>query len=261
LRKIGVALAVVTALMISVAPASAIVYGEFDNGQHPNVGAYIIKLEGTFRRICSGTLIDSNTFLTAAHCVFGADRRGVPRDETFVTFDEIVSQKSKFLSGTAIPDPRFGTGGANDANDIAVIELDHPVRGIAPAQLPTAGLLDEMKSSLSGQTFTAVGYGTIRETKTTGPHAILPNLRRRKALQSFQSLTAAWLTLKMNEATGQGGTCFGDSGGPHFLGGYESNLIVSLTVTGDAVCVATDKTYRVDTAPAREFLDEFVALP
>jgi hypothetical protein len=29
------------------------------------------------------------------------------------------------------------------------------------------------------------------------------------------------------------------SGGPHFLGGYDSNLIVSLTVTGDAVCVAT----------------------
>jgi secreted trypsin-like serine protease len=261
LHKIAVALAVVTALMISAAPASAIVYGEFDNGQHPNVGAYIIKLEGTFRRICSGTLIDSDTFLTAAHCVFGADRRGVPRDETFVTFDEIVSQKSRFLSGTAIPHPQFGAGGANDTNDIAVIELDRPVRGITPAQLPTAGLLDEMKASLSGRTFTAVGYGTIRETTKTGPHGILPNLRRRKALQSFQSLTAAWLTLKMNEATGQGGTCFGDSGGPHFLGGYESNLIVSLTVTGDAVCVATDKTYRVDTPPARDFLDEFVALP
>jgi secreted trypsin-like serine protease len=253
--------AIIAAVMIPVAPASAIVYGEFDNGQHPNTGAYVIRLEGTYRRICSGTLIDSNTFLTAAHCVIGADRRGVPRDETFVAFDEIVSQDSTLLSGTAIPDPRYGAGGASDTNDIAVIELDRAVRGITPAQLPTAGLLDEMKSSLRDQTFTAVGYGTIRETATTGPHGILPNLRRRKALQSSQSLTAAWLTLKMNQATGDGGTCFGDSGCPHFLGGYDSNLIVSLTVTGDAVCVATDKTYRVDTVPAREFLDNFVALP
>jgi hypothetical protein len=48
-------------------------------------------------------------------------------------------------------------------------------------------------------------------------------------------------------STGSGGTCYGDSGGPHFLGGVESNLIVSITVTGDAMCRATDKTYRLDT--------------
>jgi secreted trypsin-like serine protease len=65
----------------------------------------------------------------------------------------------------------------------------------------------------------------------------------------------------MNQATGDGGTCFGDSGGPHFLGGPTSNLIVSLTVTGDAVCKATDVTYRVDTSAARAFLDDFVTLP
>jgi hypothetical protein len=32
---------------------------------------------------------------------------------------------------------------------------------------------------------------------------------------------------------------------------------VSLTVTGDAMCRATDKTYRLDTASAREFLSRF----
>jgi hypothetical protein len=34
-----------------------------------------------------------------------------------------------------------------------------------------------------------------------------------------------------------------------------------IAVTGDAVCKATDKTYRLDTAAARAFLDDFVALP
>jgi hypothetical protein len=64
----------------------------------------------------------------------------------------------------------------------------------------------------------------------------------------------------MNEATGDAGTCYGDSGVPHLLGGETSNLIVSVTVTGDAVCKATDRTYRIDTPAAGDFLDEFVGL-
>jgi hypothetical protein len=41
----------------------------------------------------------------------------------------------------------------------------------------------------------------------------------------------------------------------------DSNLVVSITITGDAVCRATDKTYRLDTASGREFLARFVPLP
>lgn len=48
-------------------------------------------------------------------------------------------------------------------------------------------------------------------------------------------------------------------GGPHFLA--DTDLIVSITVTGDAVCKATDVTYRLDTPVARDFLDEFVSVP
>jgi secreted trypsin-like serine protease len=67
----------------------------------------------------------------------------------------------------------------------------------------------------------------------------------------------------MNVSTGNGGTCYGDSGGPHFihLDGVETNIVVSVTVTGDAPCKASDKTYRVDTESARSFLSNFVDLP
>jgi hypothetical protein len=126
-------------------------------------------------------------------------------------------------------------------------------------------LLDGLKRSgeIRRATFTAVGYGTVREDKTTGPHALFFDGIRRYALQSYLSLQSAWLTLSMQPSTGDGGTCFGDSGGPHFLGGKTSNLIVSLTVTGDAMCRATDKTYRLDTPWVREFLEGFpgVAYP
>ena len=75
------------------------------------------------------------------------------------------------------------------------------------------------------------------------------------------SLQPSWLLLNMNPSTGSGGTCYGDSGGPHFLGGMTSKLIVSITVTGDAVCRATDKTYRLDTVSAQEFLSRFGLVP
>jgi hypothetical protein len=57
--------------------------------------------------------------------------------------------------------------------------------------------------------------------------------------------------------------CYGDSGGPHFLGGKNvaNPTIVSVTVTGDRYCRSTDKTYRLDTPNARDFLDGFVTLP
>ena len=61
----------------------------------------------------------------------------------------------------------------------------------------------------------------------------------------------------MNQATGNAGTCYGDSGGPHFLG----DTVVAVTVTGDRWCKSTDKSYRVDTPWARDFLADFVSLP
>ncbi len=63
----------------------------------------------------------------------------------------------------------------------------------------------------------------------------------------------------MNPSTGSGGTCYGDSGGPHFLG--STNLVVSITVTGDRFCRSSDVTYRTDTASARAFLETSSTCP
>jgi hypothetical protein len=77
------------------------------------------------------------------------------------------------------------------------------------------------------------------------------------------ALNKNWLRLSMNPALGDGGTCYGDSGGPNFLGAgdTETKMIVGITSTGDTVCRATNVTYRVDTPSARAFLGLYVALP
>ena len=63
------------------------------------------------------------------------------------------------------------------------------------------------------------------------------------------AVNPSWLRISMNPARGNGGTCYGDSGGPNFLGagGSETNVVAAITITGDAMCRATNVTYRLDT--------------
>jgi secreted trypsin-like serine protease len=268
-RSLLIVLLAVAALLLPAATANAITFGQPDGNRHPNVGALVADWDEESPGpdvFCSGTLIAPEVFLTAAHCIASLEARGIT--EVWVTFasdyDEDAASPGGLFAGTPVAHPEFGAGGFSDTHDIAVVLLDEAPAGITPAQLPTAGLLDQLKAShqLDDRTFTAVGYGTVREDKTGGPHGFLdPEGVRMYALQSALNLEKAWLLLSMNPSTGSGGTCYGDSGGPHFLGGVESNLIVSITITGDAMCRATDKSYRLDTAAARDFLDDFVTLP
>jgi len=269
-RRLITITAVVALLFVFTLPALAITYGEPDGNDHPFVGSMVLSVpgEGLFQW-CSGTLISENVFLTASHCTAPVDAvlASIPGAEMLVTFDPTISESGTFFTGTWYTNPNFGfsgPGGVSDPGDVAVIVLDQ-APGITPASLPPAGMLDELKANhvLKDTRFTAVGYGTVRVTNTTGFQGILDNLDRNRVEQGFLSLTKAWMTLPMTLITGNGGTCYGDSGGPHFihLDGVETNIVASITVTGDAPCVATDKTYRMDTESARGFLSNFVDLP
>jgi Trypsin len=257
MRKLLLVLAIFGSLVLA-APAGAITFGQLDGNRHPNVGALFADWDPDHpgvELLCTGTLIDPTVVLTASHCTIGLDQ-----DEFFVSFDPVASDEDgapvgSLVPGTAVTHPDFA-GHTRDP-DIAVIILDEPYTAAEPAELPTLNFLNSI--NLKSQRFTAVGYGAVREDKRKGPNALFFDGTRRFTTQGFLSINKAWLTLNMNPSTGSGGTCFGDSGGPHFLG--NTDLIVSLTVTGDSVCRATDKTFRVDTARARAFLGQFVALP
>jgi len=271
-RKIFVGSITLILLLVMITPALAISYGETDGNAHPYVGSMVARIpeRGLFQW-CSGTLISDNVFLTASHCTVGLDSflERFPGAEILVTFDPTISESGTFYTGVWHTNPNYsdfqGQYGSSNPGDVAVIVLDVSPVGIVPARLPTAGLLDDLKAEhmLDDALFTAVGYGSVRETNRTGPRGILDNVDRNRVDQETLSLTGSWLTLSMNLATGNGGTCYGDSGGPHFihLDGVETNIVASITVTGDSVCKATDKTYRMDTESARSFLANYVTLP
>lgn len=261
-KKPVVFLVAMTLLLVVAIPASAITFGEPDEDNHPNVGAMIVKEpDGEYYLYCSGTLIAPDVFLTASHCTAAAAAYGADPHDVYVTFDPIYDGAAILHRGTYDINPNYGHD-MHDLHDVAVIILDEPVTNITPAQLPPAGLLDDLKEThqLKGQEFVTVGYGRLRNEKTGGPHAIGDAGERYYAEQTFQALKPYWLQLSMNPSTGNGGTCYGDSGGPHFLG--DTDMVVSLTVTGDAWCRATDVTYRLDTESARAYLSQLgVELP
>lgn len=246
----------------AMAPAHAITQSQPDGGLHPNVGAVVADIGPSPGPdiVCSGTLIAPTVFLTAAHCVAFIQSWDLDLWVTFdPTWDEQEAAPAGLFAGTGVVNPLFGQGGMSDTHDMAVILLEESP-GITPATLPTAGFLDDQ--SLTGQRFTAVGYGWTRADKTGGPHSLVfRDGLRRYAEQTFYALQPSWLTLSTNPSLDSGGGCSNDSGGPHFFGGVTSNLIVSTTITGDQNCRAIDKTYRLDTPSARDFLRQFVTLP
>jgi len=261
-----------TLLVVATAPASAITFGTVDGNDHPFVGSMVLSIpgEGVFQW-CSGTLIAPQVFLTASHCTAPMDDylARYPGSTFYVTFDPVIDSTgptNTLYTGTPHTNPLYGSGGTVDPHDVAVIVLDE-APPIAPAQLPPAGLLDDLKAShaLTSTRFTAVGYGTARDSMRKGWQGVLDNEQRQRADQSFWSLTTAWINLTMlpTGSLDSGGTCYGDSGGPHFihLDGVETTIVAATTITGDAQCKALDRDYRMDTPSARDFLGQFVDLP
>lgn len=265
---------VVLALFVAPSPARAITYGFVDTANtYSNVGAFIVQRpsDGQIFPICSGTLIAPNVFLTASHCtVFFTDFLAPRGFVAFATFDKSVGfgeltdlRKTKLIPvAVVVTNPDFNQR-QDDPGDIAVLILAQEARrfyrGITPAVLPSAGLLDQLtlQNGLSDAVFTAVGYGVQNRVVGGGVPFFqdLNPIPRMFAFSSFDALNQAWLRLSQNPATGDGGTCFGDSGGPNFLDVEGQQTLVALTVTGDAVCRATNVVYRTDTDSARQFFN------
>jgi hypothetical protein len=183
-----------------------------------------------------------------------------------IPFGDLSSKSTKLVDVTdVVTNPLFNQA-QSDSQDIAVLLVNpRQTRGIAPAVLPAAGLFDRLsaQNGLKDTVYTAVGYG-LQNRVTGGGQPFFQDrnpVPRMFAFSSFDSLNGGYIRLSQNPSTGDGGTCFGDSGGPNFLNVNGVRTLVAITITGDAVCRSTNVDYRLDTASARAFLAPFVALP
>lgn len=260
MRRSLVVVVTALALLVLALPVGAIVGGELDGEGHPNVGLVILTLDGDPQWRCSGTLVAPRVFLTAGHCV----EEGV--NGAWVWFDTDLTGNPDYpdggpsaYAGTPIIHPEYGWGGS-DPHDVGVVILDEPVMDIEPALLPTPDLLAQLKKDRilraggpEGAYFTSVGYGGTLESWP--PPVLAYDLLRRVVESEYVALTQVHLHLSQRAVFDEGGTCFGDSGGPSFwVDGEGNEIVVAVTSTGDAQCVATGLNYRVDTAETLEWI-------
>jgi hypothetical protein len=248
----------------STAGARRIVNGTYTGSSFGNVGALLIDFNANGivdgdDEDCTGSLISPTVFLTAAHCVeFLA-----PGTQVFVSFSPQLypTPKSSIAATGWTFDPQYGHDEAN-LHDLAVVFLPRgSTKGITPLKLPPAGYLDQLQAQngLNGKNFYNVGYGT--SASQTGQPSFGYDGTRKYSLSQYMALQQYWLGLLMNNsATGEGGDCYGDSGGPKFLEGH-TDMVLATVTTGDYNCRATTWDYRLDTGSARAFLGQFVTLP
>ena len=100
------------------------------------------------------------------------------------------------------------------------------------------------------------------EKPTAGPQKPIAVRDRTRRFTTRSARTPSSQVLKLaenaNDSRAGGGTCFGDSGGPVFHGGY---LVGDTSFGASQFCRSFGGYYRLDTEDARSFLDDFVAVP
>jgi hypothetical protein len=179
----------------------------------------------------------------------------------YVSFDpqystNFAALQRVFEADRVVTNPAYGSAKFPADGDVAVITLKERVTDrfpeIVPARLPEAGLFDMMreKNGLHGAPFTAVGYGATHFVFGGGAPHTAGGGTRVIATSTYLALGPGdYMNLSMNpNRNDDGGGCYGDSGGPNFLG--DTDIIAGLTVWGDAVCRATND-LPLDTESAR----------
>ena len=149
-------------------------------------------------------------------------------------------------------------------HDVGIVILEEPgVVGLdVYGALPEEDQFDDlpMPSGKRDKTkFTSVGYG-LQAIFTDEEQWELASERVRYVAHPFllqlnvSGITGDYsLLLSNNHSTG--GTCFGDSGGPNFLG--ESNIVAGVTSFGmNSNCAGIGGVFRTDRADVLDFIYE-----
>jgi len=253
--------ALCAALLAIIVPLGAITDGEIDGARHPAVLLLVMDVNGSPAFRCSGTLISPTVFLTAGHCA------GEPGEFSGMrVFTESDVQNGNNNYPFAGPNsveaiawsshPQF-TEAQFFLHDVGVVVLQKAIKlkGGGYGVLPSEGELDGLKPS-AATVFTSVGYGLQRINPVFVTAKKIRMFAQPHIIQIDTGYTGDFSMLLSNNAS-TGGTCFGDSGGPNFLG--TSNVVAAVTSFGrNGNCAGTGGVFRLDKQDVLDFVNAYL---
>ena len=256
-------------LVIMIAPVGAITNGELDGDNHPQVVLLIVDTDDGEGWRCSATMLTPTVVLTAGHCT-----------SNYPYPEEITDMRVFTESDVDNGDNNYPEAGPNSVeavsweshplyeiepwwwNDVGIVILEEPGVVLEDDQygtLPEPDAYDALKTRRGRHktTFTAVGYGLQR----INPVFVQADRVRMVSYPRLIQINVPGYTgpfsmlLSNNHSTG--GTCFGDSGGPNFLGNtLEVAGITSWGANGN--CAGTGGVLRTDQASVLDFVLPFL---
>jgi hypothetical protein len=268
------AVSVTIAALAIVSTTGAVIGGQPDNGQHPNVGVIVVVDDtGASVATCTATLVAPSTVLTAAHCFDSEFGRGT---RAYVDFDQQLRFSTaggyyvldNSVTGTGQLDPLYdpslttNQGGigtarfvANSAYDVALIHLDEPAAAVFPSIQPapiTGPGTNNIYKNGAKQLVLQVGYGYQRAGAPGQGSSYFIDYSRNQSQMPVSQLTDGLLYFhgNSNNAIGYGGSCSGDSGSPIFRG--SEIIAIESFAGGTSQNVAGGP--RLDAGPGRDFL-------
>ena len=265
-------LLVFVVLALAVSMVGAITDGELDGEDHPHVVLLLMEVGGEPMYRCSGTLLSPTVLLTAGHCVsnypdepFSGMRIFTESDVENGDNDYPYAGKNTVEALSWAAHPLYETEDPFYMHDVGIVILEEP--GVAGLDvygvLPELDQFDELPMP-SGKwdktTFTSVGYGQQIIFTDEAQWEMQSERIRMVAYPFLKQINVPGITgdyslwLSNNHATG--GTCYGDSGGPNFLG--DTNIVAGVTSFGmNETCSGSGGVFRMDRADVLDFIGDY----
>jgi len=140
-------------------------------------------------------------------------------------------------------------------HDVAVVILAKPYNLPASqyGRLPSLNQLDGLQNG-ANTTFTAVGYG-VQEIRPKKETANRVRMVAEPHLVKLNSPSVGLYSMLLSNNASTGGTCFGDSGGPNFLG---SSMVVAgvTSFSRNNYCTGTGGVFRLDRKEVLDFVNQ-----